>query len=87
MASYLIKKPAYVDGVYYEAAAYAPRVITLDDSVPPSRTWEPVDQAAVDALKSLGVTRELAQAPDDPVKQDDAVALSQIAKKSRPAAQ
>jgi hypothetical protein len=53
MARYLIKQSCYVGATYYAASFSAPQAITLPDTTPPSRTWEPLDDAALKALKDL----------------------------------
>lgn len=59
MAKYLITEPAVVGTQYFDASAQSPSVIELPDDVDPSQLWEPVDAAAVAALKRLGVKRKV----------------------------
>jgi hypothetical protein len=61
MATHLIKTN-YWDGAHlYTADARHPAVIEVPDSTPPSRSWEPMDEAARSALAAL-FTADLAKA-------------------------
>lgn len=55
MAKYMIYRPAYVGGLYYgpDASVAAPVQIELPDTVLPSLSWDPVDQAALKAFDAL----------------------------------
>jgi hypothetical protein len=53
MAKYLIHNSAPVLGRFHFAAPTHPAVIETPDNYPPSRTWEPLDEAAATALKKL----------------------------------
>ena len=65
MAKYLISSPAVVDGQFIQASPSGPVVAVFPDSLEPSRTWEPLDKAAVAALKKLGVKKTLAAEPEE----------------------
>lgn len=74
MAKYLIRKPAYVNGVHLGAQAtnVNPVLIDLPNEVIPSLTWEPADKAGLDGYAlavenyidkaSSGMTKEAADA-------------------------
>jgi hypothetical protein len=87
MARYLLKMPAFIDGDYIAAHPEFPTEKTFPDDMPPSRTWIPLDAAAVAALKRIGVEAKIGEAPARrrPNPRADQVALSEAGKSKRAA--
>jgi hypothetical protein len=63
MAKYRLTSSAYVEGAHTFATPQYPVILELEDDIPPSRTWEPLDEGAVKALAKLGVKKTVAGAP------------------------
>lgn len=88
MARYQTTAPFYVNGEYHDADVRNPLPFELADDVEPSRKWIPLDKAAQEALRRLGVERAIpsAQAAAAAPAESDQVALSEAGSNVRRAA-